>query len=70
MSNCSDYVEAYRADAQEYDKARDELYDIHLPYDIDVMLEAKAKDDALFRLIRELKYKTDYNFIDETSFEI
>ena len=35
MSNCSDYVEAYRADAQEYDKARDELYDIHLPYDIE-----------------------------------
>lgn len=34
MSNCSDYVEAYRADAQEYDKARDELYGIHLPYDI------------------------------------
>lgn len=34
MSNCSDYVEVYRADAQEYDKARDELYDIHLPYDI------------------------------------
>lgn len=42
----------------------------HLPYDIDVMLEAKAKDDALFRLIRELKYKTNYNFIEETSFEI
>lgn len=35
MSNCSDYVEAYRADAQEYDKARDELYGIHLPYDIE-----------------------------------
>ena len=34
MSNCSDYVEAYRADAQEYDKARDELCGIHLPYDI------------------------------------
>ena len=35
--------------------------------DIDVMLEAKAKDDALFRLVRELKYKTNYNFIDETT---
>lgn len=37
---------------------------------IDIMLEAKAKDEALFRLVRELKYKTDFNFIDETSFTI
>lgn len=37
---------------------------------IDIMIEAKAKDEALFRLIRELKYKTDYHFLDETSFEI
>lgn len=36
--------------------------------DVDIMLEAKAKDDALFRLVRELKYKTDYKFIDDTSF--
>lgn len=36
--------------------------------DIDIMLEAKAKDEALFRLIRELKYKTDYKFINETTF--
>lgn len=35
--------------------------------DIDIMLEAKAKDDALFRLVRELKYKTNYTFIDETT---
>ena len=28
--------------------------------DFDVMIEAKKKDEALFRLIRELKYKTDY----------
>ena len=28
--------------------------------DFDVMIEAKKKDDALFRLIRQLKYKTDY----------
>ena len=34
------------------------------------MLEAKAKDEALFKLIRELKYKTNYKFIDETSFEV
>ena len=33
-----------------------------------IMLEAKAKDDALFRLVRELKYKTDYKFIDDTTF--
>lgn len=40
------------------------------PYniDIDIMLEAKEKDVALFKLVRELKYKTNYNFIDETSF--
>lgn len=38
--------------------------------DFDVMIEAKAKDDALFRLVRELKYKTNYKFIDETTFEI
>lgn len=40
----------------------------HLNYDIDIMIEAKAKDEALFRLVRELKYKTDYKFIDDTSF--
>ncbi|MEG0138875.1 MAG: UV DNA damage repair endonuclease UvsE, partial [Bacilli bacterium] len=38
--------------------------------DIDIMLEAKFKDEALFRLIRLLKYKTNYKFIDETSFEV
>ena len=42
----------------------------HVNIDSDIMLEAKAKDDALFRLIRELKYKTNYKFIDETSFII
>lgn len=36
--------------------------------DIDVMIEAKAKDMALFKLTRELKYKTNYKFIDETTF--
>ena len=35
---------------------------------IDIMLEAKAKDEAVFRLIRQLKYKTNYKFIDDTSF--
>lgn len=40
------------------------------PYkkDIDIMIEAKSKDEALFRLVRELKYKTNYKFIDDTSF--
>lgn len=33
-----------------------------------IMLEAKAKDDALFRLTRQLKYKENYTFIDNTSF--
>ena len=28
--------------------------------DFDIMIEAKKKDEALFRLIRELKYKTNY----------
>lgn len=35
---------------------------------IDIMIEAKKKDEALFRLIRELKYKCNYKFIDETTF--
>lgn len=38
--------------------------------DVDIMIEAKYKDDALFKLVRELKYKTDFKFIDETSFII
>lgn len=38
--------------------------------DIDVMIEAKGGDEALFRLVRELKYKSNYKFIDETSFEV
>lgn len=42
----------------------------YLDRDIDIMIEAKAKDDALFRLVRELKYKTNYKFIDETTFII
>ena len=38
--------------------------------DFDIMLEAKAKDDALYKLVRYLKYKTDYTFIDESTFII
>ena len=36
--------------------------------DIDIMIEAKKKDEALFKLVRELKYKTSYKFIDDTTF--
>lgn len=36
--------------------------------DVDIMIEAKGKDDAMFRLIREIKYKTNYEFIDDTTF--
>ena len=39
-------------------------------YDIDIMIEAKKKDEALFKLVRELKYLTDYKFIDDTTFEV
>lgn len=39
-------------------------------FNVDIMLEAKGKDEALFRLIRQLKYKTNYNFIDDTTFEV
>ncbi len=38
----------------------------HLNYDIDIMLEAKAKDEALFKLLRELKYLTDYKILGTT----
>lgn len=38
--------------------------------DFDIMIEAKEKDNALFRLVRELKYKTNYEFIDETTFSV
>lgn len=38
--------------------------------DIDIMIEAKKKDDALFRLVRELKYKCNYTFLDDTTFII
>lgn len=38
--------------------------------DTDIMLEAKAKDLALVKLVYELKYKENYKFIDESSFII
>ena len=36
--------------------------------DFDIMIEAKMKEEALFRLVRELKYKTNYHFLDDTTF--
>ena len=36
----------------------------------DIMIEAKAKDEALFKLVRQLKYQTNYIFINETTFII
>ena len=38
--------------------------------DVDIMIEAKCKDDSLFRLVRYIKYKNDYKFIDDTTFMI
>ncbi len=42
------------------------------PYqtDIDIMLECKGKDESLFRLSRQLRFYTDYSFLNETTFEI
>ncbi|MBR2833168.1 MAG: UV DNA damage repair endonuclease UvsE [Bacilli bacterium] len=37
---------------------------------IDIMLECKGKDMALFKLIREIKTKTNYVFLDDTTIEI
>ena len=36
--------------------------------DFDVMIEAKQKDDSVFRLTRQLKYKTDYKIEKNTIF--
>ena len=55
--NCKDFIN-FIAFLKRYDK------------DIDIMLEAKAKDLALVKLVYELKFKENYNFIDESSFTI
>ena len=39
-----------------------------LKIDLDIMIEAKKKDEALFRLIRNIKYLEDYKFLDDTTF--
>jgi len=41
----------------------------HLNTNLDIMLECKAKDEALFKLVRLLKYH-NYKFIDETTFKL
>lgn len=41
-----------------------------LNIDFDIMIEAKAKDDALYRLVRQLKYKTNFVFLDESTLEV
>ena len=41
----------------------------HLNIDIDIMLECKQKDEALFKLVRLLKYH-NYNFIDDTTIKL
>ena len=49
-----------------------ELINLIKPFnkDIDIMIEAKMKDDALFRLVRTIKYNDNYNFLDDTSFYV
>lgn len=42
----------------------------HYNRDVDIMLEVKEKDEALFRLVRQLKLYTDYKFIDDTTIEL
>ena len=55
--NSNDFIN-FIASLKRYDK------------DVDIMLEAKAKDLALVKLVYELKFKENYNFIDESSFTI
>lgn len=40
-----------------------------LNIDLDIMLECKAKDEALFKLVRQLKYY-NYDFIDDTTINL
>ena len=59
----NDYI-----DSDQFIKFLEEIK--YLNCDIDIMIEAKKKDEALFRLVRQLKYKTNYKFIDDTTFII
>ena len=42
---------------------------LNLKHNLDIMLECKAKDEALFKLVRQLKYY-NYTFIDETTINL
>ena len=44
--------------------------DVIYPYgeNLDVMLECKGKDEALFRLVRQLKMDSKYEFLNDTTF--
>jgi len=55
-------------DLDEFIKFIDILKEVNI--DVDIMIEAKGKDEALFRLIRGLKYKTNYLFLDDTTFVV
>ena len=55
--NCDDFIDFIKI-LKKYDR------------DVDIMIEAKCKDDSLFRLVRYIKYKTDYKFIDDTTFMV
>ena len=41
----------------------------HYNTNLDIMLECKQKDEALFKLVRQLKYH-NYNFIDDTTIKL
>lgn len=41
-----------------------------LATDIDIMLECKAKDEALFRIMRQIKFYTDYPIINGSTFQL
>lgn len=38
--------------------------------DVDIMLECKMRDMALFKLVRQLKCHSEYTFINETTFKL
>lgn len=62
-------------------RAHHETIDVHTfikflellkPYlnEVDIMLECKGKDEALFRLSRQLKFYTNYHFLNNSTFII
>ena len=51
----------------EFIKFLDKIKNLNI--DLDIMLECKAKDEAIFKLVRQLKYY-NYTFIDETTIKL